>query len=121
VSARTPLIICKRLRIALVATVLAGCSSATVMEGPVVSVAPVDQSTASSDIPLAADAEFRYHLSTITVQFQGDMFVFSQDAAAGDIESAKTDAYFFLNDVKSELAWLAAHPAKACYSGAFTQ
>ena len=49
------------------------------------------------------------------------MSVFAQDAAAGDAQSATTDATFFLGDVKTELAWLAAHPPAACYSGVYDQ
>ena len=44
----------------------------------------------------------------------------AQDIAAGDAQSAESDADFFLGDANTELAWLKAHPATSCYIDPYT-
>ncbi len=102
------------LAIAGVTALLTACSAPTGQE-------PTREPTSSPTLTLPADAVFRAHLSQVTGQFSLDLELLVGDAAAGDTQSANTDAKFMLQDVDVELKWLKANPPDGCYSGAFDQ
>lgn len=95
-----------------------GAPSPSVAPQAAESAAPQSASS-TPDIHLPADAAFRQHLSTVSVQLGDDIRIWSEDLSAGDTESATTDAKFFIGDFQTELDWLKAHPAQGCYSGAW--